>query len=308
MFATRLAVVVLSAVVGSIGVGPSVAAGQTLTPEQRQSIDAAVPARAPARPKQPRRLLVMTRQMRDGAPVQGPSFAALPAQNYALERLGQRTGAFETVLSDDIEMFRPGTIDQFDAICFCNSLGVLFDDPELKQSLLDFVAGGKGLIGIHDGLATFVQWPRYDQWPEFGQMLGGTENGGHPWEGEMTIKVDDPDSPLTAMFDGESFTVRDQAFQLQEPTLRDRLRVLVSIDADRMPPPRRGFFKTRIDDRDFPMSWIKPHGKGRVFFSAFGHSDFTFWNPKMLEHFLAGIQYALGDLPADDRPSAQVAR
>jgi type 1 glutamine amidotransferase len=307
MFATRFAVVVLSAVVGSIGVGPSVA-GQTLTEEQRQSIDAAVPARAPARPKQPRRLLVMTRQMRDGAPVQGPSFAALPAQNYALERLGQRTGAFETVLSDDIEMFRPGTIDQFDAICFCNSLGVLFDDPELKQSLLDFVAGGKGLIGIHDGLATFVQWPRYDQWPEFGQMLGGTENGGHPWEGEMTIKVDDPDSPLTAMFDGESFTVRDQAFQLQEPTLRDRLRVLVSIDADRMPPPRRGFFKTRTDDRDFPMSWIKTHGKGRVFFSAFGHSDFTFWNPKMLEHYLAGIQYALGDLPADDRPSAQVAR
>jgi type 1 glutamine amidotransferase len=307
MLATRLAVVVLSAVAGSIGVGPSVA-GQTLTEEHRRSIDAAVPAHAPAKPKQPRRLLVMTRQMRDGAPVKGPSFAALPAQNYALERMGQRTGAFEAVVSDDIELFRPGTIDQFDAICFCNSLGVLFDDPELKQSLLDFVAGGKGLIGIHDGLATFVQWPRYDQWPEFGQMLGGTENGGHPWEGEMTIKVDDPDSPLTAMFDGESFTVRDQAFQLQEPTLRDRLRVLVSIDADRMPPPRRGFFKTRIDDRDFPMSWIKPHGKGRVFFSAFGHSDFTFWNPKMLEHFLAGIQYALGDLPADDRPSAQVAR
>lgn len=308
MFATRFALVVLSAVVGSVAVDPAVADGQTLTPEQRQVIDAAVPSRAPAKPTQPKRLLVMTRQMRDGAPVQGPSFAALPAQNYALERMGQRTGAFEAVVSDDIEMFRPGTIDQFDAICFCNSLGVLFDDPELKQSLLDFVAGGKGLIGIHDGLATFVQWPRYDEWPEFGQMLGGTENGGHPWEGEMTIKVDDRESPLTAMFDGELFTVRDQAFQLQEPTLRDRLRVLVSIDADRMPPPRRAFFKTRVEDRDFPMSWIKTHGKGRVFFSAFGHSDFAFWDPKMLAHFLAGFQYALGDLPADDRPSAQVAR
>jgi type 1 glutamine amidotransferase len=223
--------------------------------------------------------------------------------------MGRRTGAFEVVVSSDIEIFRPGRIGQFDAICFCNSLGVLFDDPELKQSLMDFVAGGKGIVGIHDGLATFVQWPQYDQWPEFGRMLGGTENGGHPWDGEMAIKVDDLRSPLTAMFEGATFTVRDQAFQLQEPTLRDRLHVLLSIEVDRMPPPRgRGFFKTRVEDKDFPMSWIKRHGQGRVFFSAFGHSDFTFWNPKILEHFLAGIQYALGDLPADDRPSADADR
>jgi hypothetical protein len=178
----------------------------------------------------------------------------LPAQNYALEQMGRRTGAFEVVVSNDVDMFRPGRIDQFDAICFCNSLGVLVDDPELKKSLVDFVAGGKGLVGIHDGLATFVQWPQYDQWPEFGQMLGGTENGGHPWDGDMAIKVDDPGSPLTAMFESTAFTVRDQAFQLQEPSLRDRLRVLLSIDAARMPPPRRPFFPTRSEDRDFPMS------------------------------------------------------
>jgi type 1 glutamine amidotransferase len=281
----------------------AVAAGQTLTVEQRQAIDAAVPARAPAVPARPRRLLVITLQMRNGSPVEGPSFAALPAQNYALELMGRRTGAFEAVISNDMELLRPGRINQFDAICFCNSLGVLFDDPELRQSLLDFVAGGKGLVGIHDGLATFVQWPQYDQWPEFGRMLGGTENGGHPWDGEMVIRVEDRTSPLTAMFGESVITVRDQAFQLQEPSLRDRLHVLLSIDADRMPAPRRPFFPTRREDRDFPMSWIKPHGQGRVFFSAFGHSDFIFWNPQMLAHLLAGIQYALGDLPADDRPS-----
>jgi type 1 glutamine amidotransferase len=282
---------------------------QTLTAEQRQSIDSAVPSRPPAKPKQPRRLLVVNLQMRDGAQVQGPSYAALAAQNYALEQMGKRTGAFEVVVSNDTEMFRPGKITQFDAICFCNSLGVLFDDPELKKALLDFVAGGKGLVGIHDGLATFVQWPQYDQWPEFGQMLGGTENGGHPWDGEMSIKVDDPRSPLTAMFGGQPFAIRDQAFQLQETTLRDRLHVLLSIDVEKMPPPRgRGFFKTRTEDKDFPMSWIKSHGKGRVFFSAFGHSDFTFWNATMLQHFLAGIQYALGDLNADDQPSQEARR
>ena len=309
MCSTKSIRLVLLTLACAAGPWPSVAHGQTPTPEQRQSIDAALPSRAPAKPKQPRRLLVVNLQMRNGAPVQGPSYQALAAQNYALEQMGKRTGAFEVVVSNDVEMFRPGKIDQFDAICFCNSLGVLFDDPELRKSLLDFVAGGKGLVGIHDGLATFVQWPQYDQWPEFGRMLGGTENGGHPWDGEMSIKVDDPTSPVTAMFGGETFVIRDQAFQLQEPSLRDRLHVLLSINVDGMPAPRgRGFFASRVEDKDFPMSWIKRHGNGRVFYSAFGHSDYTFWNPKMLEHFLAGIQFALGDLQANDRPSAQVVR
>jgi hypothetical protein len=87
----------------------------------------------------------------------------------------------------------PSRIEQFDAICFLNTVGVLFDDPELRKSLLGFIAGGKGFAGIHDAIATFVQYPKYDQWPPFGQMLGATENGGHPWEGEtMTVKIEIP--------------------------------------------------------------------------------------------------------------------
>lgn len=289
----------------AVGFDTRLPARQSLTPEHRLSIDAALPASAPARPVRPRRLLVVTLQMRNGTAVEGPSFVALPAQNYALEAMGRRTGAFEAVFSNDPEMFRAGRIDQFDAICFCNSLGVLFDDPGLKKSLLDFVAGGKGIVGIHDGLATFVQWPQYDQWPDFGRMVGGTENGGHPWDGELAIKVDDPASPLTAMFTGAAaLTVRDQAFQLQEPSLRDRLHVLLSIDVARMPAPgRRGFFPTRAEDKDFPMAWVKRHGAGRVFFTAFGHYAAAFSDARLLRHYLAGIQYALGDLPVDDRPS-----
>jgi hypothetical protein len=32
-----------------------------------------------------------------------------------------------------------------------------------------------------------------------------------------------------------------------------------------------------------------------------------FWNPSLLQHFLAGIQYALGDLKADATPTARLA-
>ena len=169
----------------------------------------------------------------------GSSAAAIPPGNYAIQQMGKVTGAYEAVFNDDIEMFRPANIKQFDAICFNNTLGVLFDDPELRASLLGFVESGKGFVGIHDAIATFVQYPKYDQWPEFGRMVGGTENGGHPWNGElMTMKVEDPGNPINAAFGGKDFQIADQAFQLQEPVLRDRLHVLLRIDAEKSGPPR----------------------------------------------------------------------
>ncbi len=283
--------------------------GQTLPPAQKLRVDASIPAKAPAKPKKPRRLLVTNLEMRDGHPWHGSSYDFIPVANYAIGEMGKRTGAFEVVFSNDVEVFRPKRIKQFDAICFLNTNGVLFEDPELKKSLLAFIAGGKGFVGIHDAIATFVQYPKYDQWPPFGQMLGGTENGGHPWDGElMTVKVDDPNSPLTAAFHGEEFQIADQAFQLQEPILRDHLHVLLSIDVEKTGlSPKHRILPVRKVDKDFPVTWIRAYGKGRVFFSSLGHGAPVFWNAPLLEHFLAGIQYALGDLKADSTPSASLA-
>jgi len=280
--------------------------GQELTSDQKQQVDQAVPGKAPAKPVRPRRLLVSNLSMRDGRPVRGSSFAAIPIANYAFEQIGKRTGAYEAVFSNDIEMFRPDKIKQFDAICFLNTVGVLFDDPELRQSLLAFISEGKGFVGIHDAIATFVQYPKYDQWPAFGQMLGATENGGHPWNGEMmTIKIDHPASPVNAMFHGQEFQIADQAFQFQEPLLRDHLHVLLSIDAVKTAPSARGhLLPVRAQDKDFPVSWLRSHGKGRVFYCSLGHGAAIYSNSLLLEHFLAGIQYALGDLQADSTPSA----
>jgi type 1 glutamine amidotransferase len=278
---------------------------QGVTSEQRALIDEALPQAAPASPRQARVILVTNLQIRNGEPWEASSFAEVPAQNYAFEQMGKKTGAYEVVFNNDIEMFRPENLQRFDAVCFLNSNGVLFEDEELRRSLMSFIESGKGVIGIHDALATFVQYPVYDQWPEFGRMLGGTENGGHPWNtGElMTMKLDDPDSPLTAAFGGKSFQIADQAFQLQEASFRDRLHVLYSVDAVNTPPSARGrILPQRREDRDFPMAWVHRQGQGRVFFTGLGHTADVFWNPQFLAHVLAGVQYALGDLEADDGP------
>jgi type 1 glutamine amidotransferase len=293
-----------------LAVGSIPAFNQELPSTQKQLVDTALPEHAPAKPKKSRRLLVTNLSMRDGKPFRGSSYEAIPAGNYALERMGALTGAYEVVFSSDLEMFRPANLKQFDAICFNNTVGVLFDDAELRRSLLQFVESGKGFVGIHDAIATFVQYPRYDQWPEFGRMLGGTENGGHPWNGEMmTMKVEDPANPINAAFRGEEFRIADQAFQLQEPHLREHLHVLLSIDVQKTGlAPNRRILPVRRQDMDFPMSWVRRHGNGRVFYSGLGHRADVFWNPKMLRHFLAGIQYALGDLEANDTPDRRPSR
>ena len=47
-------------------------------------------------------------------------------------------------------------------------------------------------------------------------------------------------------------------------------------------------------------------GLGRVFYFALGHrEDGIYRSTEMLQHLLAGTQYAIGDLKADDSPSGK---
>ncbi len=291
-----------------VAAGADGARAQMSEPE-REKIEQAAPSKCAVAPKKPRHLLVVNLNIRDGKVVSG--HPSIPCGNYAIELMGSRTGAYETTISNDIGMFRPEKISQFDAICFNNTVGVLFDDPELRQSLLDFVRNGGGFVGIHAAAATFVQYPIYDQWPAFGQMLGAYEDGGHPWgpEETITIRVEDPSHPLNGAFGGRGFEIRDEVFQFRHGYSRDKLRILLSIDPENtdMGPSRR-LLPERRADKDFAMSWVRSYGQGRVFYTSFGHNKHIFWNGPLLEHILAGIQFALGDLEASTTPSGQLSQ
>ena len=114
------------------------------------------------------------------------------------------------------------------------------------------------------------------------------------WMGLATMKI----------FMGDPrVQIADQAFQFQEPVLRDHLRVLLRIDAGKTGlAPNRRILPARQQDLDFPMSWIRRYEKGRVFYLGLGHGAPVYAHAGLMAHLLAGIQYALGDLPADDRP------
>ena len=70
-------------------------------------------------------------------------------------------------------------------------------------------------------------------------------------------------------------------------------------------PRTRPRSRTPRPDGDYALSWIRREGKGRVFYEAHGHNEKIYANTQILEHVLAGMQYVLGDLQADDSPSAK---
>ncbi|MFH0758204.1 MAG: ThuA domain-containing protein [Bacteroidota bacterium] len=253
------------------------------------------------------KLLVINLNMMNGKP--GHGHPSIPYANYMFKLMGEETGAWDTWFSNDTLIFRPEVLKQFDAICFNNTTGVLFDDPVMRNNLLEYVYSGKGFIGIHAAGATFCQWPVYDQFPEYGEMLGGYENGGHPWKPLewITLKPDEPDHPVNRAFNGKGFEVSDEVFQFSEPYTRDRLRILLSIDTERTDmSEERYILPERRADKDIAISWVRNYGRGRVFYTSLGHNAHLNWNPVVLQHYFDAIWFAMGDLDAPTIPSSKV--
>lgn len=266
-----------------------------LSPADVAAIQAAVPAKATASPKQPRKVLVFYR-------TEGFVHKSIPFGNEALKKLGESTGAYTAVVSDDMAMFNPENLKQFDAVIFQNTTKLAFDKPEQRQALLDFVASGKGVAGIHAASDNFPTWPD-------GQALIGGLFHSHPWgAGDLVaVKLDEPSHPVNAGFGKEGFWLKEEIYQIVGPYGRDKQRVLTSLDMSK-PANSRPPEKLVRKDNDFPISWVKPSGKGRVFYSSLGHNKDIFFVPQILLHFLDGIQYAIGDLAASDIPSASISK
>jgi type 1 glutamine amidotransferase len=245
----------------------------------------ASPVEPPVKPLKPRRLLVFTL-------AKGYIHQATPWGVEALRALGEKTGAFSAVASEDPAVFQREALERFDAVCFLNTCYTPFTNSTFRSNLLDFVRGGKGYVGIHCSAHTFLDWP------EFGRMQGAYSTN-HPWVEQVFTVVEEPEHPLMRCFGGSSFTVTDEIYQFGAPYSRRDLRVLISLDTKRTDMKKPDIYRT---DDDFGLVWVRPYEQGRVFFSAFGHEKALFWNPAILRHYLAGIQFAIGDLPADASP------
>ena len=253
-------------------------------------------------PVQPRKVLIFSL-------TNGYKHKSIPVGIKALSLVGEKTGAYEAVVSNDLANFEPENIQQFDAICFLNTTLEVFSphrsklktmseerkqvwqarELRLKASFIDFIKSGKGFIGIHSATDTFYQWP------EYGDMIGAYFDG-HPWRSnrQVHIKVEDGQQDHCCMkhVNAESLSFKEEIYQFKAPYDVNKLQVILRLD-----PLKNDLSMGKRSDNDYPVSWVKHYAKGRVFYSSLGHNNHIFSNPKVLQHFINGIQWSLGDLP-----------
>ncbi len=278
------------------------AAPAQLTKDQARRIEQAIPKQASVKPKKPRRLLIWNTPFMAESPHKGYT---IPQAEYAFKIMGERTGAYEPIVSDDVAMYLPQNIRKFDAILINNANGKWIrptdDDmprfkdygPDvdaveqlLRKSLLDWVADGGGVFAYHHAIGGNTHWG------EFLELIGAGY-WGHPWNEEVAVKLDEPDHPLLAAFGGENFRISEEVFQFRDPYSRDKVRVLMSLDTKSTNMTVPWIHRT---DGDFALAWVKSYGKGRVFYCAIGHKTEIWWNAKILKFYLDAAQFVTGDL------------
>lgn len=281
--------------------------------EAMAKIFASAPQQPSAAPVKPRKVLIFTESSRDLETARknaGQKFvphASAPHAAFAVSALGEKTGAFASVITADPAVFAPERLADFDVIVLANVYleKKLFQVPtDMKpdgkaayeprqKALLDFVSSGRGLVALHNAACTALGWPDYQK------MVGATHHGHAWWSHQtVTIKVDDPQHPVSAAFRGQPLTISDDIYMFTAPYSRDSLRVLLSVDVEKSPPS----MTAERADADYAVSWVKAWGKGRVFYTALGHEPATFQNAAFLRHLLDGIQFAAGDLAGDVSP------
>ena len=258
-------------------------------------IKSGLPDATPVPVKKKHEVLVFTKTV-------GFRHGSIPVGVETMKQLGEKTGLFHVTHTEDDALFEAESLAKFDGVIFLNTTGEVFKSDEagredrLKKNLTDFVSGGKALVGMHSATDTYANWKDYND------MMGGAFVS-HPWGSGDTVKVKnlDPKHPLNASFGGEGFTIKDEIYKFRKDTAAatDR-RMLLGLDFE-----GTDMGKDKDDQRKlYPIAWLDTWGKGRVFYCSLGHNDEVYWNPAVVKHYLAGIQYALGELDADATPKA----
>ena len=254
-----------------------------------------------------------------------PSLVA--AEQQAVE-YGKAAGFSVTTLKgyepgvgkQDLTFFTPAYLNQFDGLMMMANGDIGLTNVQ-KKAIVDFVRSGKGFIGVH--CATVMM---YD-YPEYGEMLGAyyiqsisTRLLGNNVPVNQrrvgVLKVEDNAHPATRMFASswplaeEFYTFATAPWTASAPELnvsspgdfkapmgfrRDSVHVLLSLDTEHTNleglEPRARIQK----GGDYPQSWWKTWGQGRVFYTSLGHLPETWTNDSAFRaHLTGGIRWALG--------------
>lgn len=250
-------------------------------------------------------------------------------------------GAFEVVESYTHEGIDAKMLAGFDVVVLNNisqCWGLKAEDDLYNKLLPEFVKNGGGLFAVHGSALLLKDKPD----SEYNKMLGGftansklIQSNVHPKAvqgfnccSRFPVKLIEAGNPLAAAFRMEpaKFTylaaqvngnkrsefpvafnapleLVDELYVMSPESNQDKTaRVIASVDPDKV--PKESY--PEANDFSYALIWIKPYGKGRVYYNQLGHNQGIFTVPCVALAMLDGLQYATGDLNVPDL-SAKVA-
>jgi type 1 glutamine amidotransferase len=188
-----------------------------------------------------------------------------------LASLANQHGDFTVTATEDLAAISASGLAGYDVVFFALTSGELAFTADQKSALVEFVAGGKGFLGAHSATDTLYNWPDY------GRLVGAYFKE-HPWVQDATVLVEDRVHPSTRAL-GASFRLNEEYYTFRDNP-RAQVHVLLSLDA--------GSVGTT---GDYPLAWSQTIGQGRSFYTALGHFDATWNDPRFQEHIRGAINW-----------------
>ncbi len=201
-------------------------------------------------------------------------------QHKPSERLPQLMAAlgpkgYNFTYTDDLADLNSATLAKYDALMLYANWDEIA--PQQATALLDFVASGKGFIPVHCASYCF----RNNE--EVVKLMGG-QFWKHSWDTIQPVWAK-PDHPATAgvtPFKTVDETYLHTKLQPDNIVLTERI---IQKDQENEKPGQ----KTE------PYTWVRTHGKGRVFYTAYGHDERTWANIGFQTLLEKGILWAVND-------------
>ena len=164
-----------------------------------------------------------------------------------------------------------------------------------REVLQRFVAGGKGLVGIHSATDTFHSGKTGDPFIR----LIGAEFAGHGAMQKATQKVIETGFPGLEGLE-PTFVQFDEWYTFKS-FAKDIDVVLLQSTEGMKGPMYEG-------KPAFPSTWARQEGQGRVFYTSMGHDQKGMNTPVFEKVFMAGLKWAAGVTQYTPKPNiAEVA-
>jgi len=193
----------------------------------------------------------------------------------AIRKLGSQHN-FTVEATEDSNAFTSTNLARFQVVLFLSVTGDVLNS-EQEAAFKNFVTGGGGFVAIHG--AMFGPSACEDKWDWYGSMFGCAFKN-HSAIVPALVKVEEGAHPSTINLPTE--WRRTDEWYNYTGTPRGSTFVLATVD--------ESSYKGGTMGSDHPISWWRPVGQGRMWFTAMGHTEASFSEPHFRQHLLGGIQ------------------